>query len=89
MLLERCRTLCDAYNSLDVEPLIDILADDCVYESQKVLQPIVGKYEIIDFLRAKFETVRKSRFPVTCSVRKVVSGPEAFAIGTLYCVSTS
>ena len=41
--------------SLDPEPLIARLAEDAVYESQDVMDPLSGKSEIAEYLRKRFE----------------------------------
>lgn len=61
--------------------MIDILADDCVYESQKVLAPLTGKSVIIDFIRGKFKTIKASKAFVTASVRRMCRGAVFGALG--------
>jgi hypothetical protein len=80
-MIERCKIVAKAYLDLDPEPLIEALADDCIYESQKVIEPIVGKAKIEDFMRAKFQTISNSGAFVEASVRRVVSGPVIGAYG--------
>ena len=81
MLAERCKIFAEAYNNLDSELLIDVLADDCVYESQKVLAPLTVKSVIIDFIRGKFKTIKAKKAFVTASVRRVCRGAVFGALG--------
>ena len=61
MPLKNYRIFAEAYSTLDAEPLIEALADDCVLESQKVLEPLEGKKAIEDYLRKKFEAIRTAK----------------------------
>jgi hypothetical protein len=47
-----------AWNTLDPEPIIEHLADDAVYESQNVLEPLRGREAIADYLRGKMATLQ-------------------------------
>ena len=47
-------------NTMNIEPLISLLADDFIYESQKVFQPLKSKQEFLEFIVPKLETIRKS-----------------------------
>ena len=47
-----------AWNTLDPELIIAHLADDAVYESQNVLEPLRGREAIADYLRGKMATIR-------------------------------
>jgi hypothetical protein len=75
MQLTNHKIFVEAYSTLDIEPLIDVLADDCVYESQMVLTPLKGKKVIGEFLQDKFERIRNTKAYVACSLARVVSGP--------------
>lgn len=68
-------------NADNVEPLIKALADDCIFESQMVLQPLKGKPDIEEYLRGKFETFRKSKTHIACSLARVGSCPVLTAVG--------
>jgi hypothetical protein len=81
MLAERCKIFAEAYNNLDSELLIDALAEDCVYESQKVLAPLTGKSVVNDFIRGKFKTIKARKAFVTASVRRVCRGAVFGALG--------
>ena len=47
-----------ARESLDPESLIERLAEDAVYEAQEVLEPLVGKEAVADYLRGRFDFIR-------------------------------
>jgi hypothetical protein len=47
-----------AWNVLDPERIIAHLAEDAVYESQNVLEPLRGREAIADYLRGKMATIR-------------------------------
>ncbi|WP_416438854.1 hypothetical protein [Phnomibacter sp. MR] len=57
--LELIQQLAYAWNNLGLSELADHLADDIVYESQWVLQPIQGRAELLQYLSGKFDTLRK------------------------------
>ena len=82
MQLKNHKIFAEAYSTLDVEPLIGALADDCVFESQMVLEPLEGKEAIENYLRGKFETLRNANAPVSCSLARVVSGSVLGAVGS-------
>ena len=44
----------EARESFDPEPIIDLLAEDAIYESQDTLIPLSGKSEISHYLRRRF-----------------------------------
>lgn len=46
-------------NSAIIEPY---LADDVVYESQKIFTPLVGKDAVYDYLQGKMQTIKKTRY---------------------------
>ena len=45
-------------NTMNIEPLISLLADDFIYESQKVFRPLKSKQEFLEFIVPKLETIR-------------------------------
>lgn len=49
-----------SWNNLDVSYVENYLADDLVYTSQWVMSSIHGKDEYLDYLKEKFETIKKS-----------------------------
>mgnify|MGYP005668571585 CR=1 FL=1 len=81
MLADRCKLVAEAYSNLDSELLIDALAEDCVYESQKVLARLEGKNAIADHIRGKFKTIETGKAFVTASVRRVCRGAVFGALG--------
>ena len=81
MQLENYKIFAEAYSTFNVEPLIEALADDCIFESQMVLQPLEGKPDIEEYLRGKFATFRKSKTYITCSLARVGSCPVLTAVG--------
>jgi hypothetical protein len=59
--IELLRYLAKSWNNLDVSFIEEILADDLVYESQWVLNPVVGKQQFLFYLNAKFSAIKKAR----------------------------
>ena len=82
MQLENYKIFAEAYSTFDVEPLINALADDCVFESQMVLEPLEGKEAIENYLRGKFEALRNANAPISCSLARVVSGSVLGTVGS-------
>lgn len=80
-LLDRCKIIAEAYASVDPEPYIDALAEDCVYESQQSFTPIKGKDAIEESIRKWFNNIKESKNYVTSSVRRVFRGPVMDALG--------
>jgi len=54
-------TLQQARERLDIEPIASLFAEDAVYEAQNVLEPLVGKQRIIDYLEERFAFLRRIR----------------------------
>lgn len=46
-----------AVESLNIEPLRDLLSETVIYESQRVLNPLVGRDAVIDYLQGKFQAL--------------------------------
>lgn len=44
-----------AFRGFDPEPIVEMLADDVVYESQAVLKPLCGKPLVSTYLRRRYE----------------------------------
>ncbi|TXE08551.1 hypothetical protein ES711_08595 [Gelidibacter salicanalis] len=59
-MTDSIRALAKSYNKLDHDLLDSILEDNIIYESQNVLDPVVGKANVMDYLRAKFDAIRVS-----------------------------
>ena len=55
-----CNLLAHAYNTQNAAFLEKILADDLLYTSQWVLEEMRGKQAFLDYLSAKFRTIRKT-----------------------------
>ena len=49
-------------NTMSLESLVSLLADDFIYESQKVFRPLKSKQEFIEYIVPKLETIRNSGF---------------------------
>lgn len=49
-----------AYNTLDASLFEPIIADDFVYESQHVLEALVGKTNFLEYITGKFNTIQKT-----------------------------
>jgi hypothetical protein len=47
-------------NTLSVEPLEPLLADDFTYESQYVFSALESKQEFLDYIRPKLQTIREA-----------------------------
>lgn len=47
-------------NTLSVEPLESLLADDFAYESQTVFQAILSKQAFLEYIIPKLQTIRRS-----------------------------
>jgi len=58
--LELVRLYARCWNNFDVEPIVPYLADDLVYESQLVFNPLVGKTTVVDYLKEKWSTTKAS-----------------------------
>lgn len=49
-----------AWNNLDTRYIEDILSDNFEYTSQWVFTPLKGKKAYLDYLKGKFETIKKA-----------------------------
>lgn len=49
-----------AYNTLSASLFEPIIADDFVYESQHVFEPMVGKNNFMEYITGKFKTIQKT-----------------------------
>lgn len=59
-LYDACTLLAKAYNNLDVSFIELKITDDIRYETQWVLQPIMGRRDFIDYLTTKFQTINST-----------------------------
>ncbi len=76
-LEEALRSYARLWNSLDPADFLERLAADFVYESQAVLEPLVGKAAFTEYITHKIEAVRRSGDAVHA---------ELGAVGTRPCV---
>ena len=58
-------------NTLDAARLEPYLADNFVYESQAVFQPLESKQAFLDYIKPKLETVRRANAPVYAELGRV------------------
>ena len=75
ILLNRLKLVAEAYSSLNAELLIGALAENSTYISQWVMEDLEGKDAIAKYIREKFKTIKKHGISITCSLRRVLSGP--------------
>ena len=50
MLVDRCKLVAEAYTNQNAELSIGTLAEDSVYESQSVIEPLKGKNAIAHYI---------------------------------------
>jgi hypothetical protein len=55
------RKIATAYNTLNSEILTDLIADDFVYESQHVFEPMNGKDNFLKYIAGKYKTIQNSK----------------------------
>ena len=72
ILFERLKVLCNGYSTGKFNALFPFLSDNCVFESQWVLPPNVGKDAVIDYLVEKGETLRKTDSCPECTIVEFV-----------------
>lgn len=58
-------------NTLDLSRLESMLADDFVYESQMVLQPLISKAVFVEYMAGKLRTLRRAHAKVYAEVAHV------------------
>ena len=58
--LEALRAYARSLNTLTVEPLEPLLADDFVYESQSVMSALASKEDFLNYFRPKLQTIAAS-----------------------------
>jgi len=61
------------FNTLSIEPLEGILAEDFVYESQMTFEPLESKQEFLDYMTRKLQTIANSDAPVFAEMGTVGS----------------
>ncbi len=57
-----------AWSNLDITYLKDILSDDFEYTSQWVFETMRGKDKYIDYLKGKFETIKKNHSSIRVQI---------------------
>lgn len=62
---------CRMLNARDVAQLVPLLADDFVYESQVVLQPLRGVPDFVAYITGKFATLAESNYPAFAELGRV------------------
>ncbi len=62
-----------AWNTLNCEEFLELLADNCHYASQYVFEELESKERIREYLVGKMQTVRKSAANVRTKVGKIKS----------------
>ena len=60
-------------NTLSVEPLESLLAEDFVYESQSVFQALESKQAFLEYITPKLQTIRSSIATVYAEMGTVVA----------------
>ena len=69
--------LSKGYKTGNFSKVFPELAEDCVWESQWVLEPMRGRKEIIAYLEKKGETLIKSGSFPTCSIQELIGNLNA------------
>ena len=67
------RTYAKMMNTLNAECLEPLLADDFMYESQQVFQPLESKQAFLDYIRPKLQTIRQAKATVFAEMGTVVA----------------
>lgn len=65
---ELAEIVAKTWNTLDVKHIEPYLSDDYIYESVWVLETMRGKENYIDYLKGKFEAIKKSGNKVEAEV---------------------
>jgi hypothetical protein len=55
------RAYCKMLNSLRVDAIEHLLADDFTYESQQVIHPLASRQQFLDYIRPKLEAIARVR----------------------------
>jgi hypothetical protein len=69
--LKGLRAYAAMMNTLDATRIESILADDFIYESQAVFQPLESKQAFLEYIKPKLETVRRSNATVYAEIGRV------------------
>ena len=70
---EALRAYARMMNTLRVEPLEPLLAEDFTYESQYVFSAQESKQEFLDYIRPKLQTIREADAPVFAEMGMVLA----------------
>ncbi len=60
-------------NTLNTTCFEPLLAEDFIYESQHVFQPLVSKHEFLDYIRLKFITIQQAKATVFAEMGTVAA----------------
>lgn len=72
ILFERLKVLCKGYSTGIFDLLFPFLSDDCVFESQWVLTPNVGRETVVDYFTKKGATLRRNGTCPECTIVELV-----------------
>lgn len=64
--------LCKCYSIGKFDALFPFLSEDCVFESQWVLTPNIGKTTIVDYFKGKESTLRKNNSCPICTIVELI-----------------
>ncbi len=67
------RAYAQMLNTLSVTPLEPLLADEFVYESQRVFSALTSKHEFLAYIRPKLETIRSAHATVFAEMGMVTA----------------
>lgn len=65
-----------AWNRLDCSEFLQLLAEDCCYESQWVYSALEGKQAIADYFTGKLKAVKESEVKVRAELAVTTTGPD-------------
>jgi len=65
------RAYCKMLNSLRVDAIEHLLADDFIYESQQVIQPLASRQQFLDYIRPKLETIARIKATVCAEMGSI------------------
>ena len=71
--VDALRAYAKMINTLSVEPLESLLADDFAYESQTVFQALESRQAFLEYIIPKLQTIRRSNAPVYAEMGTVAA----------------
>lgn len=71
--VDALRAYAKMMNTLSVEPLESLLADDFAYESQTVFQALESKQAFLEYITPKLQTIRRSNAAVYAEMGTVAA----------------